>query len=245
MNINFKIFLTLLFSLSISVNAIAQKEILFENVDDYNVFEKQAYGPNGKHFLYNYVSLDFATPSVYEDQFKIKYGASYGFSYGLRYKYKVLKWFSVGSGLNYSFQNYVFDDVFLHKLYDNQTDRLTLNNIGSELFFRFNIGKTGNSMGKYIDLGALGYLNYCSSYFIKTQKEEFLGIESQKTTTKYKCVNTNNLINYGAFFRIGTGHFAFYAKYIFSDQLKQQIQNDFTSNLDLPKFSVGIELGIF
>lgn len=236
--------LTILIIAFFAIDSYSQREILNEDVDNYTVYQKQKFGVNGKYFFYNYASIDFLMPSIYEKQLPVKFGQSYGFSYGFKFKFKIFNWVSLGTDFNYSFKNIAFDDVFLFEINDKQKDKLLINSLGTELFLRINLGKTGNSMGKFIDLGGFGSGNLSNTYTIIIKNKNPLGLQAQKEKYQYKNMNIENLFSYGALFRIGVGHFSVSAKYRFSDLLNNTAFQE-TNNIDLPKFTIGIEAGLF
>jgi len=239
-----KISISLIIISLFSSNIFSQYEILFEDVDNYTVFQEQTFGPNGKHFLYNYVRFDFAMPSISEDQIGIKYRLSYNFSYGLKYKFKVLKWFAIGTDFTYTVQNYYLNDVFLFYLNNNQKDKLLVNSLGSELFFRINFGRTGNVMGKYIDIGGFGTYNMNTNYTIKTINKNPVSFQAKKEVFHYKGIDIVEMFRYGGVVRIGYSKYSLFTKYRLSDLFNAQTLQE-TANLDLPKFFVGIEIGLF
>ncbi|MBN2664209.1 MAG: hypothetical protein JXR68_11215 [Bacteroidales bacterium] len=239
-----KIILTTLIIASFAIDAFSQREILYEDVDNYTVYQKQKFGVNGKYFFYNYASIDFLMPSVYEKQLPVRYGQNYHFSYGFKFKFKIFNWLSLGTDFNYSFKNIAFDDIFLFEVNGKQKDKLLINSLGTELFFRTIIGRAGNSMGKFIDFGGFGSVNFSNIYTIKITNNNPLGLQAKKEKLQYKNINIVEPFLYGALFRVGVGHFSLSAKYRFSDLLKNTALQE-TNNIDLPKFTIGVEIGLF
>lgn len=237
--------ITLLALLSLMfLNMNAQREILSEDVDNYTVFQKQKFGPNSSRFTYNYLRLAFFTPEIYDAQLPIKYGTSFEFSYGIKQKFKLTSWLATGMDLNWSVLNYNLQDTFLYSIENKQKEKLTLGVVGAELFFRINFGKTGNTLGKYVDLGGFGYANISNRYTIFTKNNNPSVYQASSEKFIYRGMDLYNTFNYGALVRFGVNKFAVVVKYRYSDLFNDN-GLQISSNLDLPKFTIGMEFGVF
>ncbi|MBN2891112.1 MAG: hypothetical protein JXL97_04525 [Bacteroidales bacterium] len=230
---------------ALSLNIFAQKDIVYEKVDEYDYFETQNYGVNGKHFLWGYYDVSFYTPNPFENQIGIKYGSSYSLTYGFKYKLKIFNWFSTGLDVNYNIHNFSFKNQFLstYPSSANTSEKLVLNNIGSEFYLRFFIGKHGNTMGKYFDLGAYGTYNFSNRHILKIKNAtpNYFFANQQKIVNKNLAYIEN--IQYGGVLRIGYNGYAIVAKYRFSDLFSNDFLQIVTPN-DLPRFTIGFELSI-
>ncbi len=223
---------------------IAQSTVLDENVDDYTVFDKKKFGPNGKHYTFMYYSLDFYTPSIYGDQTQIFYGQSYRFSTGMKYKFQLTKWLSTGTDLNYSIINYnMAEKVGFYPIFYGETgffdEKIVFNNLGTEVFMRFFIGKRGNTMGKYIDIAGFGFWSINNRAIQKFDSMIF----GDKTKIVLKNIDWFNKYNYGAMLRFGYKFFAVTMKYRISDLRNEGTVRDAFAN-DFPKFTFGIEFAM-
>ncbi len=234
----FSSFILLFFSLN------AQKEILYEDVDSYDVFKKKKFGPNGKNFLYSYLGMSFFTPAPYETQFPVKYGLSNCFKFGYKYKLKIFKWLSVGTDLNYKANFFRLNDYFFFFYNVNQNEKLVTHIVGSEFFFRFNIGKTGNTLGNYFDIGAFGGYLFGNIYTVKVKNKNPTNFEARKQKFYYRGIDFFEPFHYGPMFRVGIRKVSFIAKYRLTDFLNSKTLLE-TSGFDLPKLSFGIEYAIF
>jgi len=114
-------------------------------------------GPNRTHYLatfFGFGSLFGPTDSSGSD---VNPARSYWINAGWRYKKKHSTFFNTGSDLFFEVRNFslaqtdekVFAGQFKHK-----KERLFQVTINYSLFFRFNLVKRGNHLGKYIDLFA-------------------------------------------------------------------------------------------
>ncbi|MEA3452575.1 MAG: hypothetical protein U9Q83_11840 [Bacteroidota bacterium] len=236
-----KILLVIL-SLFIYSSTIAQDTLIVEDIDNYDVFEKSYFGPNSKHFLFIYQTVNIFTPSVVGDQYSVKYLSSYEYFYGIKYKLKIFKWFSNGISFNYNIQNIKLKEQLTNGYPENMNDKIIFHNFGAEYFWRFSIGKNGNTIGKYIDFGVWEKYMIGNRYTIKYESNNPLySSNSQKEV--YKGIDLFNPYTYGASFRFGSKQFAFVANYTISDVFSQATMQ--TKNIfDLPKLSVGIEIAV-
>jgi hypothetical protein len=119
------------------------------------------------------------------------------------------------------------------------------NNLGGDVFLRFNIGKRKNTVGNYIDLGAYGEWVYGSSW---KMINEYAGTVGSPLEFKRGVFTAENLeflesINYGLQARIGYGKFVLFGKYRMSDMFTQNFKDNI-SGTDLPRLIVGLELGL-
>ncbi len=227
-------------------NLFSQRHIINENVDDYKFFTNQKYGIKGTHFFWYYIGLGFYTPNPFDNHINTTYGLTNNFSFGLKYKLQIFKWLSFGADLNYNFDNFKMKSPFLYHsfYYEENHEKLIVNNTGSEVFLRFFIGKNNNIMGKFFDLGVTGSYVFSNKHIIKIKGTEpnYFFSESQKIINKN--VSYISDFQYGGVFRFGYNNLSFYVKYRLSDLFtKHFIQT--ISTYDLPKLSVGVEVNVY
>ena len=137
--------------------AFSQEAILDENVAAYYETEKN-FGQNRKHYIHFYLGTEFAAGPA--ENIKIRYGNSGSTILGVRYKRKILNFYAIGLDLNYHHTNFRIDeknDTFLD-LVIHSKERLVFDMAGLEFYNRINIGKRGNFIGNFVDLGL--YTNY-------------------------------------------------------------------------------------
>lgn len=237
---------TIILLLTISNNLFAQHEVISENVSEYDYFSTQKYGVNGTHFFWGYYDIHFYTPSIYGEQINVKYGQTYGFSYGIKYKLQIFNWLATGLDANYNFENYTLKDRFLNTASPSKdvVEKIGMNNLGSEFYLRFFIGKRGNTMGKYLDLGAFGAFNFANNHNIKIKNASpnYYFSQQQKISNKNLAYILN--LQYGGVFRLGYNKYAIVAKYRLSDIFSQDFKQTFGFE-ELPRLSIGFELNIY
>ena len=77
---------------------------------------------------------------------------------------------------------------------------------------RFNYGRRGNQLGKYIDLGGYGNIVFDHTHFTKNKKADGSTIRSRTTGLNYY-----QLLNYGLSARVGFNKFVLFGQYRMSN----------------------------
>ena len=242
-----KQFTFLLLFFLIIFSATAQRTIMSEDVASYDLTPPKK-GPNCLHYTHMYFDLAFYTPNPFEEQIKIKYGLSYSVTAGYRYKLKLAEWFAIGGDFNHNLMNINFKNTFKpfseEFAIEHKSDRIRISSIGTELYLRLNFGKRGNTIGKFIDIA--GYANLI--YFTKHIYTKNYNPPNIYQATKEKVINYNleyiEPYFYGAKLRLGINRYVISFNYRISEIFSQKFMED-TGYSELPKFSVGLQIGVF
>ena len=221
--------------LAIGISATAQ--IVHEKISDYDFYKTMIpkYGPNGKFFVYPEFSFSMFTPAITGYQIPIKYFNSFKTSAGANFKLRFTNWLSVGTDINLNFIKYNFHSLFLFdkefslnypefKAYKN------IYQIETSPYIRFNYGRRGNTIGKYIDF------SFSTNYTILA-KDSFIfkenGIRTQYT---YNSTPSDKL-TYAINTRLGFRWWAILISY--------RINNYYRNiSIPLPKLSIGVQFAI-
>lgn len=219
----------------------AQTVLLEQNLKKDTV--KKTIGQNLKHFVHFYAGISFAAGPTESDSIKINYGLSNSFVFGIRYKRKICNLYSLGYNAGISAnsfninqnKNKRFIDDSIHK-----KEKLILTAISLELYNRFNFGKRGNIIGKYIDLGVSGQWVARSNLYIKDNKIPAGQSKSTPIETNTRRLYFIDPFEYGVNIRLGINRLAIYADYRLSDMFKK------SSGLqELPRLFIGIQIGLY
>lgn len=207
-------------------------------------------GPNMKNFTHTYFRYGFALGKADSAGVEVLPGASAGFTFGIRYKRRFSNFYSLGFDVNYNNINYRlkqdsskrFPDPVLH-----DKEKIAFNNLGFELYNRFNFGKRGNILGTFIDLGGYGDWAFSVKHYYKDIPEiaSIIGANSVEVTNS-RLVFVNPF-NYGAGLKIGMNRYVIFAKYRLSNLFKDNFIVAYpalTVNPELPRIIVGIEIGL-
>ncbi len=244
--INLKKFSLILYSIFLCEILVGQTVLLHESIRDYD-FKMPTQGPNFRHFNHLNIGYAFYIPSNDVNEVETKAGTSTIFSLGWRYKLKITRWLALGAGINYTNEifnikqneNKVVPDTILHS-----KEKLRSNNFGPDAFIRFNFGKRGNIIGRFIDLGA--YCNWPVS--IEHMYEDNLDQNTSSTRAGLGRVILSKLnyverFQYGLKARIGINRFVLTGTYRLNEFLTQDYKNE-VGNYSFPKLAIGIEIGL-
>jgi len=223
-----------------------QTVLMHETIKDYD-FKLPRQGPNFRHFNYLYLGYAFFVPSGGQNEIETKPANTTIFTLGWRYKFKLTNWFSVGTGINYS--NEIFDlkqnegklipDTILHS-----KEKLKFNSLGTEVYFRFNFGKRGNIVGRFLDIGAYWAWAFKVKDVYQDKPEQ---INSVGNASKQKVVLSNldyvEPFHYGLKVRFGINRFVLAGSYRLNELLTKEYKQE-VGDLILPQLALGLEIGL-
>lgn len=221
----------------ISQVAYTQTVVFEEQVDtnpDYS-----STGPNKKNFVHLFIGFGCIVGPSENVGANIKYGQSADFEIGYRYKRKISNFYAWGVEMQYHGNGYVLKqdsakilpNSILHK-----KEIFRFYNIGAGIYNRINIGKRGNIIGNYMDVGANVEFPFSIVHDIKNDGPN--GTIVRTLTTHLDYVNK---FNYYGFLRLGSNRFSVKTSYRFSDLFKKTEANDFP---ELPRFTVSLQVGV-
>jgi len=232
--------------LALTYLASGQTVLLHEKISDYD-FKMPKRGPNFRHFTHLYLGFAFFIPNNESAEIETKPGSTTTFSVGWRYKFKITRWLAVGSGLNYTNdvfnlaqnENKIVPNDLLH-----EKEKLRFNNLGPEVYLRFNFGKRGNVVGRFVDVGA--YLNW--SFKVKHMYQNMVDNNLQPHQAGKQRVILSELkyvepFHYGFKARIGLNRFVFTASYRMTELLTSDFRDEI-GDMFFPKLNVGLEIGL-
>lgn len=206
------------------------------------------FGANQLHFVHSHLSLGFMTPPTEGEGADLLYGKSHSITYGVRYKLQFVDFFALGAGLNYTYNVWHFkqeDNKIIPSNIQHDKEKLFSNNLGGDVFLRFNISQRTNRIGTFIDLGGFGEWAYGRSWKVMNEydgdSDDPLAYD-YGTSTLHK-VNFMEKINYGLSTRIGYGKFVLFGKYRLSDIFTQEYKDGLNTETDLPRLLIGFEVG--
>lgn len=219
------------------------QQILLEEKPE-NLYKVSKMGENRTHFTHFYFSFGSYVDQPETDALKIVPGLSNQTSLGLRYKLKFCNFYAWGLDMNWSFnRQYIkqnsanfFPDSLSHK-----KEIFSYNTLGLEYYNRFNFGKRGNMIGKYLDLGVWGNWMFSPKHtFWDTYDDPLLG--AQKSKIILSSLNYTTDLHWGIGARIGFNRWVVFGKYRMSELLNSKYQSQ---NIEPSKLVVGVEVGFF
>jgi hypothetical protein len=224
-----------LFFILYSLVAYSQDVLLEQNVE--NNEAKPLYGPNLRHYVHGYIGLGFPVATSSDQNF-IKPVASADFNFGLRYKRRFTNFLALGFDLGVTSTAYKIkqeDSKTVPDAQVNDKEKIQVNALLGDAWFRINVGRRGNYIGNYLDIGAYGGWN-----FMKKHKTINTNADDEKVKVSTTRLSYVEDISYGFMARMGTNRYALTARYRSSDI--------FVSGYDLPELPrlvIGVELGLF
>ena len=226
---------TLLFILFLCISACAypQKIVLSQDIKSDTI--RPANGPNLKNYKHMYLGIGFPVFTNEELNYT-KPGTSMTVDFGFRYKRRLNNSFSILADLSANWAAYKIKQEKGKAIPDttiNDKAKFKVNSLSPSVYARINVGRRGNYIGNYLDLGVYGSWNWKKSY--KTVNK----IENSQV--EHKEINRLSYVEpltYGCMARIGVNRYAITARYRISDLFKE---NNYA---ELPRLSLGIEIGL-
>jgi len=228
-----KLITFLLFAFSVA--AYSQEILLEQNVKADTI--RPSRGPNLKNFTQGYLGVGFPL-FTNEAVTYTKPGLSTSFDFGVRYKRKVCSHFALGLDFGFNLSAYKLKQDEWKMVPDtilNDKEKFQINTAAGSAFMRINVGRRGNYIGNYLDMGAYGGWNISKKH--KTTNENAEGEKVKVLTGRLKYIES---FSYGLLARVGTNRYAFTARYRLSDIFKSSYAMP-----ELPRLIVGIEVGLF
>ena len=219
----------------LSFGAFSQDILLQQNVKADSV--RPTYGPNLKNFLHGYIGIGFPFSTSKESGYT-KPMASTNINFGIRYKRRFTNYLATGIDLGINSASYKIKQNDSKTVPDNtinDKEKIQVNAVASSAWLRINVGRRGNYIGNFLDLGAYGDWNFQKKH--KTTNTNSDNEKVRVTTSKLKYVED---FSYGVFTRVGFGRYALTGSYRLSDIFKSSYDMP-----ELPRLIVGVEVGLF
>ncbi len=190
-------------------------------------------GPNLKNFKHFYVSFGLVD-AIKEDYADFEFGKSNEITIGQRYKRKITNWYSVGITAEFAITNYHVNPDSLQFLNSNK-ELIRTNNLGIGLYNRFNYGRRGNRIGKFVEFGLYGQ-------WAMNIKEVYDYDYFNSARAKLKVVNPDyyNRLNYGFNAAVGFNRYVLTFRY----RLSELVKNSQAPYQGVPPIVFGLQIGI-
>jgi hypothetical protein len=213
-----------------------QKQIVHHNLKQDTL--KVDRGPNSRKFTHAYLIVG----SVVPDSKIVDPVYSHELGIGWLKKRKLSNTFSVGFDFAFSYVNYRIKDTSYYALPPGSNlikERMYTRNISLKPWIRINIGKHGNTLGRYLDLGGFGTWSFTRTHYYKFENPKGTpeGVKGEYLLKKHDWFLP---FNYGAMVRIGLNKWSFYGMYRVSDMFKSNVYFN-----ELPRITAGINYAIY
>ncbi|MDB5236101.1 MAG: hypothetical protein JWR44_3094 [Hymenobacter sp.] len=218
--------------------AHAQQVLVQGNVADDTV--KTTFGPNRKYFGHFYLGYGLVAGASRPGA-GLRYGLpSSALRGGARLKVRLNQTLAVNLDLGYAYMRYdlaqdaqkVVPAAALHR-----RESLGLHQIFSEASLRLNVGRRGNTVGRYLDLLASGGWLAATSHAFEDEPGPGIG---SVETTEYGLPYLRRWSG-GVGARAGFDRYAFTARH----RLSPTFGGEYAAWPELPRWVVGVEVGLF
>lgn len=193
------------------------------------------FGPGRKHYRHMFTGLHFvAGPS--DEGAEILYGRSQVYEFGMRYKRQFHPVYSAGYDVKLKRMAFFLRQqesklVPGPELFDKE--KLIYVAAGLVLYQRFNYGRRGNYIGRFIDMGAYG------DWYFHTRHISFYEEGGQKVRARRTSLDYPAMLGYGVLLRFGFNHIVLTGSYRMSDMFDKADMMP-----ELPRFVFGLEMGM-
>jgi hypothetical protein len=204
----------------------------------------QTFGKNLANYFHWYGGYEMVCSDFEGDGAKVNMPASGNWTIGFRYKRKVTGWFAVGTGLFVSSTIWKIkqnDTKSFPNLITHDKEKVSVGQLGGDVYLRFNYGRRGNKIGNYIDVGGYGFLVTFSEHKTTDKPLVLDEYNSSLIIKQHRRLAYIEKFGYGIKARIGFDRYVISATYRVSDLTKAK----YDLFPDFPRLSVGLEIGFF
>lgn len=195
------------------------------------------FGQNMRNFVHLFGGLGMMAGATSKAGADMVYVISPDVEVGIRYKLKVARHYALGCDLSYNLYSYKIkqnDQKILPDTFHHKAERFLFSNITLGVFNRFNLGRTGDYIGKYIDLGGYAdWVHYADHY---TRDKLNNGNTVRTHTSNLDYINN---FQYGLYGHFGITRYVFTVKYRLSDLFRSS-----ENYPELPRWTFGIQIGL-
>lgn len=217
----------LLFSFGIS-NNYCQQILLEEDVSQlYN--NSQERGANKKHFTHFYFGYGVVAGNTEGEQMNLEPLKSNDMLIGYRYKRKLTNWYAMGLDVFYERTAYHIKQDAEKRIpnsIQHEKEKIIYSYAGASYYQRFNIGKRGNRIGNFIDIGAYSAFAFSVRHVFKDAITERDAYKANQMKRVNKHLDYIDRLNYGLQVRIGFNHLILYGTYRLSDIFNNEFDTE-------------------
>ena len=231
--------------LSLTITEAIGQVIVERDVD--TVARKINIGPN-RQFYFQTVMGYGLVASRAEQGAKVNWWSTQ-FHYGFRFKWKLWRHQSLLSELYYINDRYVINQKQVKGLpidaVSHKRERISTNSLSLLLGHRFVYSNKGNVSGNYFDVGVYGsWAFWAANVYV----DQFAYANDPRgkmirSKTRWSQPNYLNDLNYGFYARFGSEGIAIWARYRYSDLIKDTSQPAINYP-ELPRLFIGLEVAV-
>jgi len=227
--------------LILSLPPVQAQEVLLEESPALYDFEPPTYGPNARNYWHVWLATGIITGGSEGNGAAIVPGQSNCIDVGIRYKLKLANFYALGFSADYQrsiFQLVQDESKKIPNSMLHDKEKLRFNKLNIECYQRFNVGKRGNIIGKFWDIGVYAGWAFRVSHLTKDKYDEPNTNRGKQVRTVTRQLDYIEPLVYGFRSRIGINFFS-----VFLDYRASSLFNDHF-DAELPRYCVGLQLGL-
>jgi hypothetical protein len=211
-----------------------QKVIISEDLRDRD--QVPEFGVNRKNFRHVYTAFHGIVGAPENSGASILYGRSWRYEFGTRRLRRFNQTFAAGYDLGFkrdAFWMKQTEDKIVPSAIVYDQEKLVMLGTGLTIFPRINLGRRGNHMGRFMDLGIYG------DWYFHSRHVSFEKDGKERIRTRRSGLTYPETFGYGGMIRIGYGKVSLTSTY--------RISNLFSGNSglpELPRFTAGVTFGM-
>ena len=166
-------------------------------------------------------------------------------AYGVRMKLRASNWYSLVCDFDFRYDRFSISQktpkALPFETVRHRKERISVHNLSLLLGNRFNAGRRGNSLGRYLDFGIYGDWVFRTSHVIidRTYNSSSPDGSDQRIRVKNTGLPYIENFNYGLFVRIGGNLIGLFATYRWNEIIIDPPGFEYP---DLPALTIGIEV---
>jgi hypothetical protein len=210
-----------------------------------NPSERLQKGPNSTYYQSGFWSFGVAIPIEESDSAQTASSAIW--RYGTRGKWRWSNTFAGIWDLGWNRAAYRIEQDSAKNVFGRGQEfdqqKFVWNQLEAGAGIRVNVGKRGNYLGNFIDLGGYGEWGFSVRQQLKQDVNPALKDGATKIKTTFGRLDYINPLNYGLAVRLGVNKLALWTKYRMSDQFKASDSvNEGKKYPELTRLQVGVEV---
>lgn len=236
-----KIFLLLCYSSFLYISPVFAQDVLLEQSLANDTISNNK-GPNKKNFAHFFIGLGLTIGQPEKKGADIITGLSQNYQVGYRHKFKINNFYSFGGELFYQSIGYRLKQDSAKLLPNNvlhDKESISIKSLNGAIYNRINVGKRGNYIGNFIDIGAFAGWNFTATHNSVDKHQVANNAGASVTEVINRGLIFTEDFQYGLHARIGFNKIVFWCSYRLSNTFKAKYIYP-----QMPPLTAGIQIGL-
>ncbi len=209
--------------------SIYGQQILLEQDVTQLYKDKHNVGANRTNFRHFYFGYGVVTGDTKGEQMNLEPLKSNNLLIGYRYKRKLTNWYAMGVDVFYARTAYHIKQDDMKRIPNSilhEKEKIVYSYAGASHYQRINIGKRGNRIGNFIDIGAYAAIAFSVRHVFRDKIAERDAYKANQMKRVNKHLDYINRFNYGLQVRIGFNKIVLYSTYRLSDVFNEEFDTE-------------------